>query len=224
MTNLEVLYEDNHIIAINKKPSDIVQADKTGDKALNEIVKDYIKEKYNKPGEVYLGIVHRIDRPVSGVVLFAKTSKAASRLSELFKTKNIGKTYWAVVDTKPKPTEGRLKNYINKNTKVLKAIVYDEPMNGALEATLDYKLLKSLDNYHLLEVKPITGRYHQIRSQLAAKGWKIKGDIKYGARRKNDDRSIHLHARQIDFIHPVKKEPISITAPTPNEVIWNACL
>ncbi len=224
MKNLEVLYEDNHIIAINKKPSDIVQADKTGDKALNEIVKDYIKEKYNKPRDVYLGIVHRIDRPVSGIVLFAKTSKAAARLSDLFKTKNIQKTYWAVVDNKPTPKEGRLKNYINKNTKVLKAIVYDEPMNGALEATLDYKLLKSLDNYHLLEVKPITGRYHQIRSQLAAKSWKIKGDIKYGSRRKNDDRSIHLHARKIEFIHPVKKEPLTIIAPPPKDAIWDACL
>lgn len=219
---LSVLYEDNHIIAINKKPSDIVQGDKTGDKPLGEFVKDYIKQQYNKPGNVYLGVVHRLDRPVSGVVLFAKTSKALSRLNELFRTKEMQKTYWAVVKNKPKNESGLLVHYLIKNEKKNMSRAYDKPTQGALKSELEYKVIASSDNYHLLEVKPHTGRHHQIRVQLATMGCPIKGDLKYGFNRTNKDASIHLHARHIEFIHPVKNEPLSITAPPPDESLWNA--
>ena len=222
---LEVLYEDNHIIAVNKKPSDIVQGDKTGDRPLGDFVKDYIKKKYNKPGDVFLGIVHRLDRPVSGVVLFARTSKSLSRLNELFRSKQIQKTYWAVVKNKPNATKGILVHYLKKNQQNNKSTAFNREEDGTLKSELSYQLIKSLDKYYLLEVLPKTGRHHQIRVQLAKIGSPIKGDIKYGSDRTNKDASIHLHARKIEFVHPVKKEPISITAPPPEkDSIWKACL
>ena len=222
---LEVLYEDNHIIAVNKKPSDIVQGDKTGDRPLGEFVKDYIKKKYNKPGEVFLGVVHRLDRPVSGVILFARTSKALSRLNELFRSKQVQKTYWAVVKNKPNPTKDTLLHYLKKNQQKNKSTALNREEDGTLKSELSYQLIKSLDNYHLLEVLPKTGRHHQIRVQLSKIGSPIKGDIKYGSDRTNKDASIHLHARKIEFIHPVKKEPISIIASPPKkDAIWKACL
>lgn len=220
---LEVLYEDNHIIAVNKQPSDIVQGDKTGDRPLGEFVKDYLKKKYNKPGEVYLGVVHRLDRPVSGVILFARTSKALSRLNEMFREKKIQKTYWAVVKNRPNPIQDTLIHYLKKNQQKNKSTAYNREDKGALRSELSYQLIKSLDNYHLLEVDPKTGRHHQIRVQLAKIGSPIKGDIKYGADRTNKDASIHLHARKIEFIHPVKKEPLTIVAPPPKDPIWAAC-
>lgn len=220
---IEVLYEDNHIIAVNKKPSDIVQGDKTGDKPLPEFVKDYIKKKYNKPGDVFLGVVHRLDRPVSGVVLFAKTSKSLSRLNKMFREKTIQKTYWAVVKNKPQKSSDTLKHFLKKNYKKNKSTAFNREEEGSLHSELSYKFLKSLDNYHLLEVYPKTGRHHQIRVQLSKIGSPIKGDIKYGFNRTNKDASIHLHARKIEFIHPVKQEAISITAPTPKDSIWKEC-
>lgn len=223
-SSIEVLYEDNHIIAINKKPSDIVQGDKTGDEPLSEKVKQFLRAKYDKPGEVFCGVVHRIDRPVSGVVLFAKTSKALSRLNELFRSKDIQKTYWAVVKNKPKADEATLINYLIKDEAKNRSRAYNEPRKGALQSELRYKVLAKTDNYYLLEVKPVTGRHHQIRVQLSAMGCPIKGDIKYGFDRTNKDASIHLHARQIEFMHPVKQTPLTITAPPPDEVVWNACI
>ncbi|MDB2317666.1 RluA family pseudouridine synthase [Flavobacteriales bacterium] len=220
---IEVLYEDNHLIVINKQSGDIVQGDKTGDKPLPDFVKDYLREKYNKPGNVFCGVIHRLDRPVSGIVLFAKTSKALSRMNQLFRDKEIQKTYWALVESKPIKTSDRLENYLLKNQQKNKSRVYLKPGNGALKATLDYQVLKSLDRYTLLEVKPITGRHHQIRVQLSHMGSVIKGDLKYGAKRSNKDASISLHAREINFIHPIKKEPIKIIAPVPNETLWKAC-
>lgn len=220
---IEVLYEDNHIIAVNKKASDIVQGDKTGDRPLPEYVKDYIKKKYNKPGEVFLGVVHRLDRPVSGVILFARTSKALSRLNEMFREKKVQKTYWAIVKNKPQNTKDTLVHYLLKNQAKNKSQAFNKEDNHALRSELSYELIHSSENYHLLEVSPKTGRHHQIRVQLAKIGCPIKGDIKYGFDRTNKDKSIHLHARKIDFIHPVKKEPISITAPTPNDVLWKSC-
>ena len=222
---LEVLYEDNHIIAVNKKPSDIVQGDKTGDRPLGEFVKDYIKKKYNKPGDVFLGVVHRLDRPVSGVILFARTSKALSRLNELFRSKQVQKTYWAVVKNKPNPTKDILVHYLKKNQQKNKSTAFNREEDGTLKSELSYQLIKSLDNYHLLEVLPKTGRHHQIRVQLSKIGSPIKGDIKYGSDRTNKDASIHLHARKIEFIHPVKKQPISISATPPKkDSIWKSCL
>ena len=220
---LEVLYEDNHIIAVNKKASDIVQGDKTVDRPLPEYIKDYIKKKYKKPGKVFLGVVHRLDRPVSGVMVFARTSKALSRLNEMFREKKVQKTYWAIVKNKPQNTKETLVHYLLKNQAKNKSQAFNREGNHALRSELSYKLIHSLDNYHLLEVSPKTGRHHQIRVQLAKIGCPIKGDIKYGFDRTNKDKSIHLHARKIDFIHPVKKEPISITAPTPNDVLWKSC-
>jgi len=222
--DIEVLYEDNHIIAVNKRPSDIVQGDKTGDTPLSDFVKKYIKEKYNKPGDVFLGTVHRIDRPVSGIVLFARTSKALTRLNEMFQGKEIQKTYWAVVKNKPKKEEGKLIHFLKKNEVKNKSFASEKEQSGSLRSELDYKLVLSLDNYHLLEIKPYTGRHHQIRAQLAAIGCPIKGDIKYGFDRTNKDASIHLHARKVEFIHPIKNEPVTIVAPPPNEVIWNAII
>lgn len=217
---IEVLYEDNHIIAVNKKPSEIVQGDKTGDKPLSELVKEYIKVKYNKPGEVFIGTVHRIDRPVSGIVLFAKTSKALARLNEMFRTKEIQKTYWAVVRDKPEKTQGHLVHYLKKNEQNNKSKAFDKEMPGSSKAELDYKLLHSSVNYHLLEVNPLTGRHHQIRVQLSSMGCPIKGDVKYGAKRGNDNGSIHLHARKVEFIHPVKQEPLVIVANPPEDPLW----
>jgi len=221
MNELEVLYEDNHIIAINKKPSDIVQGDKTGDTPLSEFVKKYIKEKYNKPGEVFVGTVHRIDRPVSGIVLFAKTSKALARLNQLFQTKEIKKTYWAVVKNKPAKNEGNLVHYLRKNEAKNISKAFEKETPGALRSELDYQLIATSDNYYLLEINPHTGRHHQIRVQLSAMGCPIKGDVKYGFNRGNKDASIHLHARKIEFLHPVKKEKVIIVAPPPNEALWN---
>ena len=220
-SSIEVLYEDNHIIAVNKRPSDIVQGDKTGDTPLSEFVKQYIKEKYNKPGEVFVGTVHRIDRPVSGIVLFAKTSKALTRLNQMFQSKEIQKTYWAVVKNKPQTIKGKLIHYLKKNEAKNMSRAYEKEQQGALRSELDYELILSLDNYHLLEITPHTGRHHQIRVQLSTIKCPIKGDIKYGFDRTNKDASIHLHARKIEFIHPVKKELITIIAPPPNDSIWN---
>ena len=218
---LEVLYEDNHIIAVNKKSGDIVQGDKTGDAPLSDFVKAYIKKKYNKPGEVFLGTIHRLDRPTSGVVLYARTSKALSRMNEQFREKQVQKTYWAVVDNSPPNTSGTLENYLQKNQKQNKS--YVTKTEGGKHALLDYKLLKKLDNFFQLEIRPKTGRHHQIRVQLAHIGSIIKGDLKYGAKRSNKDASIHLLAQKLEFIHPVTKENIIIIAPAPKESIWDAC-
>lgn len=217
---LEVLYEDNHIIAVNKKASEIVQGDKTGDRPLPEYVKDYIKKKYNKPGKVFLGVVHRLDRPVSGVILFARTSKSLTRLNKMFREKKVRKIYWAIIKNKPQKSKNILIHYLLKNQDKNKSQAFIKKCKNALRSELSYKLIHSLKNYHLLEVSPKTGRHHQIRVQLAKIGCPIKGDIKYGFDRTNNDKSIHLHARKIDFMHPVKKELISITAPTPNDVLW----
>ncbi|NOR28670.1 MAG: RNA pseudouridine synthase [Lutibacter sp.] len=221
--NLKILFEDNHLIIVNKQSGDIIQGDKTGDTPLSEIVKEYIKEKYNKPGNVFLGVVHRLDRPTTGVVVFAKTSKALERFNKMLRDKTVNKTYWAVVKNKPIKEIDTLTGYLKKNPKNNKSTSYSSEIEGSKKATLHYKTLKSLDNYHLLEVDLETGRHHQIRCQLAAIGSPIKGDLKYGFNRSNKDASIHLHARKIEFIHPVTKETILITAPTPNEVIWQAC-
>ena len=218
---LEVLYEDNHLIAINKKSGDIVQGDKTGDTPLSDFVKAYIKKKYKKPGEVFLGTIHRLDRPTSGIVLYAKTSKALSRMNEQFRNKKVKKIYWAVVD-KPTPNNsGTLENYLQKNQKQNKSYV-TKGENGK-HAILDYNLLKKLDNFYHLEIKPKTGRHHQIRVQLANIGCIIKGDLKYGAKRSNKNASIHLLAQKLEFTHPVKKESITIIAPAPKDSIWKDC-
>ena len=218
---LEVLYEDNHIIAINKKSGDIVQGDKTGDAPLSDFVKAYIKKKYNKPGEVFLGTIHRLDRPTSGVVLYARTSKALSRMNEQFREKQVQKTYWAVVDSAPANDSGTLENYLLKNQKQNKS--YVTKGSDGKHAILDFKILKKLDNFFHLEIKPKTGRHHQIRVQLAHIGCIIKGDLKYGAKRSNKDASIHLLAQKLEFLHPVKKESITIVAPAPKDSIWDAC-
>lgn len=222
--NLQIIFEDNHLIVINKRPGDIVQGDKTGDLPLSEVVKLYLKEKYNKPGDAYLGVVHRLDRPTSGIVVFAKTSKALSRLNKAFANRETEKTYWAVVKNKPKQDSARLMHYLKRNPKQNKSYAHIKPVPGAKEAVLSYVLKKSLDNYHLLEIALETGRHHQIRSQLSAIGSPIKGDLKYGFDRSNKDGSIHLHARKIEFIHPVRKGELSIKAPVNKEdAIWKAC-
>ncbi|MEC7863565.1 MAG: RluA family pseudouridine synthase [Bacteroidota bacterium] len=218
---LEVLYEDNHLIAINKKSGDIVQGDKTGDPPLSDFIKTYIKKKYNKPGEVFLGTIHRLDRPTSGVVLYARTTKALTRMNEQFRNKEVEKTYWAIVNNPPPNNTGTLDNYLQKNQKQNKS--YITKTSGGKHAILEYKLIKKLDNFYFLEIKPKTGRHHQIRVQLAHIGCIIKGDLKYGAKRSNKDASIHLLAQKLVFIHPVKKEPISIIAPTPIDNVWDAC-
>ena len=222
-SNLEVLFEDNHLIVINKQSGDIIQGDKTGDTPLSEIVKDYIKDKYNKPGNVFLGVVHRLDRPTTGVVVFARTSKALERFNKMLRDKTVNKTYWAVVKNKPTKEVDTLTGYLKKNPKNNKSTSYSSEIEGSKKAILHYKTLKSLDNYHLLEVDLETGRHHQIRCQLAAIGSPIKGDLKYGFNRSNKDASIHLHARKIEFTHPVTKETTKIIAPTPKDVIWKAC-
>ncbi|MFK7907316.1 MAG: RluA family pseudouridine synthase [Chitinophagales bacterium] len=221
-TPFEVIYEDNHIIAINKPAGMLVQGDKTGDIPLSEHVKQYVKEKYNKPGKVYLGVTHRIDRPVSGVLLFARTSKALTRLNKMFQEKTIQKTYWAVVKNRPPKMQDTLMHYLIKDQARNKSKAYPIERKGTKKSETQYKWLCSSDNYHLLEMKPLTGRHHQIRVQLSTIDCPIKGDIKYGFKRTNKDASIHLHARQIEFIHPVSKESMSITAPPPKEVIWTA--
>lgn len=224
LTDDRVLYEDNHLIAVFKYPSDIVQGDKTGDKPLSEIVKEYLKLKYSKPGAVYLGVIHRIDRPVSGVVLFAKTSKALSRMNKMFQEKSIQKTYWAVVKNAPPAPSGTLKHYLRKDQKRNKSLAYKKTTPDAKESILNYQLIASSDKYHLLEIDPKTGRHHQIRVQLSAMGCPIKGDLKYGFDRSNPNASIHLHARKVVFEHPVKKEKMIITCPTPPDNLWDAFL
>lgn len=219
-TKLHVLYEDNHLIAINKKSGDICQADKTGDIPLSEIVKEFLKNKYNKPGNVYLGTIHRIDRPTTGAIIYAKTSKALSRMNEKFRNNEISKTYWAIVKNKLPKQSDILENYLSKNNKKNKSFVTKE--KDGKYSNLNYKIIKSLDNYYQYEIKPETGRHHQIRVQLSNIGSPIKGDLKYGAKRSNKDGSICLHAREIIFKHPVTKEELKITAPTPQNKIWNS--
>ncbi len=219
---LEVLYEDNHLIAINKKSGDIVQGDKTRDAPISDFIKGYIKAKYNKPGEVFLGTIHRLDRPTSGVMLFARTSKALSRMNRQFKNKEVQKTYWAVVENAPPNKTGTLNNLLQKNEKNNKS--YITKGSQGKYAILNYKLLNKLDNFYHLEIQPSTGRHHQIRVQLANIGCIIKGDLKYGAKRSNKNKSIHLLSRKIEFQHPVTKESIAITAPAPKDNIWDACL
>lgn len=221
--NLQVLYEDNHIIVVNKRAGDIVQGDKTGDKPLSDVVKDYIKDKYSKPGNVYLGVVHRLDRPTTGIVLFSKTSKALPRLNKLFSEKKANKTYWALVKNPPPKTEGQLIHWLKKNPKNNKSTAYNKDVDGSKKAILHYKIVRTLDNFYLLEVDLETGRHHQIRCQLSKIGCPIKGDLKYGFDRSNKDASISLHARRLEFIHPVKKKKVTITAPLPKDTLWQAC-
>ena len=221
-TNLQILHEDNHLIIINKRVGDIVQGDKTGDIPLSEVVKEYLKHKYQKPGAVYLGVVHRLDRPTSGIVVFAKTSKALSRLNELFSTRQTQKTYWAVVKNQPPQPTDSLQHFISRNEKNNTAKAHSKEVPGSKLASLDYQVIQKLNAYWALEIQLHTGRHHQIRAQLAAIGCPIKGDLKYGFDRSNLDGGIHLHARKLVFTHPVSKELIEITAPTPQDVIWNA--
>ena len=221
-SNLQVLHEDNHIIVINKRVGDIVQGDKTGDKPLSEVLKEYIKDKYNKPGEVFLGVVHRLDRPTTGIVVFAKTSKALTRLNELFSNRETQKTYWAVVKNKPAKKEDNLIHFIKRNEKNNTSKAHINEVPDSKRASLDYKIIKELNNYFALEINLHTGRHHQIRSQLSSIGCPIKGDLKYGFDRSNPDGGIHLHARKLVFIHPVSKELLTIVAPSPEDVIWNA--
>ncbi|MCB0432641.1 MAG: RluA family pseudouridine synthase [Flavobacteriaceae bacterium] len=222
--NLNVLYEDNHLIIVNKRAGDIVQGDKTGDTPLSEIVKEYLKEKYHKPGNVYLGVVHRLDRPTTGLVVFSKTSKALPRLNKLFANKEAKKTYWALVKNAPPKPQDTLIHWLKKNPKNNKSSAFTKEVAGSKKAILHYKILKKLDTYYLLEIELETGRHHQIRSQLAFIGSPIKGDLKYGFDRSNPDGSISLHARQLDFEHPVKNEVMTIVAPLPEDALWNACL
>lgn len=222
--NLLVLYEDNHLLIVNKRPGDIVQGDKTGDKPLSEVAKEYIAEKYNKPGDVFLGVVHRLDRPTSGIVLFARTSKALSRMNKLFSERETRKIYWAVVLNPPPKHSERIIHYLKRNPKQNKSYATANEVAGSKEAILSYEMIKKLDRYYLLEIELETGRHHQIRSQLAAIGSPIKGDLKYGFDRSNKDGSIHLHARGLSFIHPVKKELIAITADPPKDPLWDACV
>lgn len=222
-TNLQVLYEDNHYIIVNKRVGDIVQGDKTGDQPLSEVAKEHLKEKYKKPGNVFLGVTHRLDRPTSGIVVFAKTSKGLERFNKLLKNREVIKTYWAIVKNKPKKNNDTLIGYLKKNSKNNKSTSYKDEVNGSKKAILHYKVIKQLTQYFLIEVHLETGRHHQIRCQLSAIGSPIKGDLKYGFSRSNKNAGIHLHAQKIEFIHPIKKEKISITAPTPKDPVWDAC-
>ena len=217
---MTVVYEDNHIIVVNKTVSEIVQADKTGDTPLSETVKQYLKEKYQKPGNVFLGVTHRLDRPVSGLVIFAKTSKALTRLNEMFRAGEVKKTYWAVVKNAPKESEGELVHFLVRNEKQNKSYAYDKEVPNSKKAVLDYRLIGRSENYYLLEVDLKTGRHHQIRCQLAKMGCPIKGDLKYGSPRSNPDGSICLHARRVRFVHPVSKELIELKAPLPEGNLW----
>lgn len=218
----QIVYEDNHIIIINKLPSEIVQGDKTGDMPLCEKLKNYIKERDSKPGNVFMGVIHRIDRPVSGLVIFAKTSKALSRFNELIRDRGLHKIYWAVVKNKPPKTEDHLIHYLLKNEKTNKSKAHEKPVKDGLKSELIYKFLKSSDTYHLLEIKLLTGRHHQIRCQLSAIACPIKGDLKYGFDRSNKDGSIHLHAYSLNFVHPIKLEEVNVKAdPLMNDPVWN---
>lgn len=217
---MKVLYEDNHIIIINKSSGEIVQGDKTGDESLCDTLKVYLKEKYNKPGNVFIGLPHRLDRPVSGIVIFAKTSKALERLNNMFRTGEVKKIYWAITKNKPIVAEGELSHWILRNEKINKSFAYKKEVAGSKHALLNYRTIALSQNYTLLEVELKTGRHHQIRCQLSAMGCPIKGDLKYGAKRSNPDGSISLHARYIEFIHPVSKQVIKITAPVPHDTLW----
>ena len=219
---MEVVYEDNHIIIVNKQSGEIVQGDKTGDRPLSETVKEYIKVKYHKPGNVFLGVVHRLDRPVSGLVVFAKTSKALARLNEMFRKGDVHKTYWSIVKNTPTQSEAELNNWIVRNEKQNKSYAYDHEVKNSKNARLRYSVLARTDRYTLLEVHLMTGRHHQIRCQLSHMGCPIKGDLKYGFPRSNPDGSISLMARRIEFVHPVSKDTIQIEAPTPSDALWKA--
>ena len=219
---MDVVYEDNHLIIVNKSSSEIVQGDKTGDKPLAEMVKEYIKQKYHKPGNVFLGVVHRLDRPVSGLVVFARTSKALARLNEMFRTKEVHKTYWAIVGNCPPTEEGELVHWLVRNEKQNKSYAYDKEKPEAKKAILDYRLIGRSERYFLLEVDLKTGRHHQIRCQLAKMGCPIKGDLKYGSPRSNPDGSICLHARRVRFVHPVAKQEIDVEAPVPEGNLWHS--
>jgi 23S rRNA pseudouridine1911/1915/1917 synthase len=220
--NLQILHEDNHLIVVNKRVGDIVQGDKTGDKPLSEVVKEYIKDKYNKPGEVFLGVVHRLDRPTTGIVVFARTSKALTRMNELFSNRETQKTYWAVVKNKPAKPKDTLVHFLKRNEKNNTSKAHSKEVPDSKIASLDYTIIKELQNYVAIEINLHTGRHHQIRAQLAAIGSPIKGDLKYGFDRSNPDGGIHLHARKLVFIHPVSKETIKIFASVPNDAVWNA--
>ena len=220
----QIVFEDNHLLIINKKAGQLVQGDKTGDASLLDVIKDFIKKRDQKPGNVFLGLVHRIDRPTSGLVIYAKTSKALTRLTQMVKNREIKKTYWAVVAKEMIPQSQRLVHYLQKNEKTNKATVFIKPTDNAKESILNYQIIKVLDNFQLLEIDLETGRHHQIRAQLSKIGTPIKGDLKYGAARSNPDGGIHLHARKLEFIHPVTKENLEITAPVPlNDAVWKAC-
>lgn len=219
---MQVVYEDNHLVIVNKNCSEIVQGDKTGDKPLSDIVKEYIKEKYAKPGNVFLGVVHRLDRPVSGLVIFARTSKALSRLSEMFRTGDIHKTYWAIVKNEPPAQEGELVNWLTRNERQNKSYASDREVPHSKKAVLDYKVIGHSDRYTLLEINLKTGRHHQIRCQLAKMGCPIKGDLKYGFPRSNPDGGISLLSRRVSFIHPVSKKEIDVEAPLPDDKLWHS--
>tara|TARA_R110002126_G_scaffold273479_2_gene418017 strand:- start:1937 stop:2626 length:690 start_codon:yes stop_codon:yes gene_type:complete len=221
-SNLQVLHEDNHIIVVNKRVGDIVQGDKTGDKPLSEVVKEYIKDKYNKPGEVFLGVVHRLDRPTTGIVVFARTTKALQRLNELFKNRETQKTYWAIVKNKPEFSQGKLIHFMKRNEKNNTSKAHIKEVPDSKIASLDYTIFKELNNYFALEINLHTGRHHQIRAQLAAINCPIKGDLKYGFDRSNPDGGIHLHARKLVFTHPVSKDLLTLVAPVPTDVLWLA--
>ena len=218
---MQIIHEDNHIVIVNKACSEIVQGDKTGDITLIDKLKAYIKEKYQKPGNVYLGLVHRLDRPTSGIVVFARTSKALARMNQIFQDRKVEKTYWAVVDKVPPENEATLVHYLKKNTKQNKSYAFDTQKAGTKEANLTYRLKANSNRYYLLEIELHTGRHHQIRAQLAKIGCHIKGDLKYGFPRSNPDGGIHLHARSIEFTHPVSKELLRITAEPPKDVLWD---
>lgn len=217
----EILYEDNHIIIVNKKCGDIVQGDKTGDKTLADYVKEYIKQKYNKPGDVFLGITHRLDRPTSGIVIFARTSKALSRLNKMFSEQKIYKTYLAVVNNKPPKTKDTIIHYLQRNRKQNKSYANNKKVPDSKRANLTYELIGNSDKFYLIKIKLHTGRHHQIRAQLAKLGCNIKGDLKYGFPRSNPDGGIHLHSYKVEFIHPVKKETLTIIAQPPDDILWN---
>ena len=221
-SKLQVLHKNNHLIVVNKRVGDIVQGDKTGDKPLSEVVKEYIKDKYNKPGEVFLGVVHRLDRPTTGIVVFARTSKALTRMNELFSNRETQKTYWAIVKNKPSNPADTLVHFLKRNEKNNTSKAHLKEVPDSKLASLEYKIIQELNNYFALEINLHTGRHHQIRAQLSAIGSPIKGDLKYGFDRSNPDGGIHLHARKLVFVHPVTKENIEIIAPTPDDVIWNA--
>ncbi|MDP4826183.1 MAG: RluA family pseudouridine synthase [Flavobacteriales bacterium] len=224
VNNLQVLYEDNHIIAVNKRNSDIIQSDISGDTTLCEVVKEYVRVKYGKPGKAFIGTVHRLDRPVSGVILYARTTKGLNRLLNMFKYREVQKTYWAVTKPGPQEKEGHVINWLQKNEAHNKSYAHDKPGDNRKESELRYKVLGKTDHYTMVEVSPKTGRHHQIRATLASLGAPIKGDIKYGAKRTNDNASIHLHSRKIEFIHPIQKIPMCIVAPPPDDPLWDEFL